>query len=82
MMIFVFDKVENNVEKGENDGYQNFLLFPHCTFRTPLLQGPEKHRILVSERVWGVQKYAERKEKHRLGAHIQQVEKAIKSRTH
>ena len=22
--------VENTVEKGENAGYQHFLLFPHC----------------------------------------------------
>ena len=30
MMIFVFDRVENIVEKGENAGNQHFLLFPHC----------------------------------------------------
>ena len=28
MMIFVFDWVENIVGKGENAGYQHFLLFP------------------------------------------------------
>ena len=28
MMIFVFDRVENIVGKGENAGYQHFLLFP------------------------------------------------------
>ena len=28
MMIYVFDKVENIVGKGENAGYQHFLLFP------------------------------------------------------
>ena len=27
-MIFVFDRVENIVGKGENAGYQHFLLFP------------------------------------------------------
>ena len=27
---FVPDIVENNVGKGENAGYQHFLLFPHC----------------------------------------------------
>ena len=27
MMIFVFDAVENIVGKGENAGYQHFLLF-------------------------------------------------------
>ena len=30
MMIFVFDKAENIVEKGENAGNQHFLLFPQC----------------------------------------------------
>ena len=24
------DSIENNVGKGENAGYQHFLLFPHC----------------------------------------------------
>ena len=28
MMIFVFDRLENIVEKGENAGYQHFLPFP------------------------------------------------------
>ena len=28
MIIFVFDRVENIVGKGENAGYQHFLLFP------------------------------------------------------
>ena len=28
MMIFLFDRVENIVGKGENAGYQHFLLFP------------------------------------------------------
>ena len=30
MMIFIFDRVENSVGKGENAGYQNFLLFLQC----------------------------------------------------
>ena len=30
MMIFIFDRVENIVGKGENAGYQHFLLFPQC----------------------------------------------------
>ena len=30
MAICVPNTVENNVGKGENDGYQHFLLFPHC----------------------------------------------------
>ena len=30
MIISVFDRVENNVGKGENAGYLHFLLFPQC----------------------------------------------------
>ena len=30
MMIFVFDRVENIVGRGEKAGYQHFLLFPQC----------------------------------------------------
>ena len=30
MMISLFDGVENTVGKGENAGYQHFLLFPQC----------------------------------------------------
>ena len=29
-MISVYDWVENIVRKGENTGYQRFLLFPQC----------------------------------------------------
>ena len=30
MIKFLSEKVENNVGKGENAGYQHFLLFPQC----------------------------------------------------
>ena len=30
MMISLIDRVENTVGKGENAGYQYFLLFPQC----------------------------------------------------
>ena len=30
MMTSLFDTIENNVVKGENAGYQHFLLFPRC----------------------------------------------------
>ena len=30
MMISLFGGVENTVGKGENAGYQHFLLFPQC----------------------------------------------------
>ena len=34
VMIYLFDRVENTVGKGENAGYQHFLLFPQC-FQKP-----------------------------------------------
>ena len=34
MMIYLFDRVDNTVGKGENTGYQYFLLFLQC-FRKP-----------------------------------------------
>ena len=36
VMIFVFDRIENIVGKGENAGYQHFLLFPQSFQRTLL----------------------------------------------
>ena len=30
MKIFLSDRAENTVGKGENAGYQHFLLFPQC----------------------------------------------------
>ena len=30
MIISVFDKIENIMGKGENAGYQHFILFPRC----------------------------------------------------
>ena len=29
-MIFVFDRIEHIVGKGENASYKHFLLFPQC----------------------------------------------------
>ena len=37
MMISLLDRVENTVGKGENAGYQHFLLFPKC-FPKPLFR--------------------------------------------
>ena len=34
IMGFVFERVENIVGKGENAGYQHFLLFPQCFQKT------------------------------------------------
>ena len=39
MMIYVFDRVENIVGRGENAGYQHFLLF-HNVFESPVYQSP------------------------------------------
>ena len=36
MMIFVLDRVENTVGKGENAGCQHFLLFLQC-FPKPII---------------------------------------------
>ena len=42
---FVSKRVGNIVEKGENAGYQHFLLFPQC-FQKPSLLGLFKVRIM------------------------------------
>ena len=42
MMIVVFDRVENLVGKGENAGYQHFLLFPQC-FPKASASAPREH---------------------------------------
>ena len=46
MMIAVFDREENIVGKGENAGYQHFLLFPQC-FPKPTSLGVVKSRDCV-----------------------------------
>ena len=43
--ISVSDRVENIVEKGENAGYQHFLLFPQC-FQKLAVSRLLKHRIV------------------------------------
>ena len=45
MVGYVFDRVENIVGKGENAGYQQFLLFPQCFQKSDLL-GSLKLRTL------------------------------------
>ena len=42
---FVFGRVENSVGKGENAGYQHFLLFPQC-FLIAFFSGSLKVRIV------------------------------------
>ena len=36
IMICISDRVESIVGKGENAGYQHFLLFPQCFQKTSL----------------------------------------------
>ena len=45
MKISLFDRVENTVGKGENAGYQHFLLFPQY-FPKPSSLGSLKVRIV------------------------------------
>ena len=45
MMVSLFDRVENTVVKGENAGYQHFLLFPQC-FPKPSFLGSLKFGIV------------------------------------
>ena len=45
MKIFIFDRVENTVGKGENAVYQHFLLFP-LYFPKPSCLGSLKVRIV------------------------------------
>ena len=45
MMISLFDRVENTEGKGENAGYQHFLLFPQC-FPNPSSIGSVKVEIV------------------------------------
>ena len=44
-LIFVLGRVENILGKGENAGYQHFLLFPKC-FQKPLSSGSLKVGIV------------------------------------
>ena len=44
-MIFVFDRIENIVGKGENAGYQHFLLFSHV-FQKAYYTGSLKVKIV------------------------------------
>ena len=45
MKISLFDREENCVGKGENTGYQHFLLFPQC-FPNPTYFGSLKVGIV------------------------------------
>ena len=53
MEKFVFDWLENIVEKGDNPASQHFLPFPQC-FQEPSFVGPWKPGS-VSDNIWGMQ---------------------------
>ena len=46
-MIFGFDRVKNIVGKGENAGYQHFLLFPQCFSKDFLLRVVKSQNCVV-----------------------------------
>ena len=46
MVQFSFERVENIVGKGENAGYQHFLLFPQC-FQKVFANGASKAIIVL-----------------------------------
>ena len=50
MIIFVLDIVENIVGKGENAGYQHFLLFPQCFQKTFYLGSLKSRDCVVNSR--------------------------------
>ena len=45
---FVLERIKNIVGKGENAGFQHFLLFPHC-FQKASCTGSLKVRIVCKE---------------------------------
>ena len=47
MINFVSDRVENIVEKGENAGYQHYLLYPQCFQRAFLPRLVKKSDCVV-----------------------------------
>ena len=48
MTIFLFDRAENTMGKGENAGYQHFLLFPQ-SFSKPSSLGSLKSGLCGRE---------------------------------
>ena len=52
MMIFVFDRIDNIVGKGENAGHQHFLVFPQCFQKGFFLRVVKTRDFVVKS--WGV----------------------------
>ena len=55
MMISVFDRVENIVGKGENAGYQHFLLFLQCFQKASFLRVVKSHDCEVKSKGWKIE---------------------------
>ena len=51
MMISVLDWVENTVGKGENAGFQHFLLFPQCFQKDPFLEVVRRRDCVVKSKM-------------------------------
>ena len=47
MMISLYGRVEKNVGKGENAGYQHFLLFPQCFQKASTTSAKDRWRLEV-----------------------------------
>ena len=57
LMISVFDRVENIVGKGENAGYQHFLLFPQCFQKTSFLGVVKSQDCVVKSLLSSLQQF-------------------------
>ena len=55
-MISLFDRVENTVGKGENAGYQHFLLCPQC-FPKPSFLGSLKVELCGKELIHQIEEF-------------------------
>ena len=44
--------MENNVEKGENAGYQHFLLFPQCFQKSFFSESIKSGSCVKGETLW------------------------------
>ena len=53
MEWFFFDKIENMVGKGENAGYQHFLLFLQCFQKANTTRADNTSMLLILDRILG-----------------------------
>ena len=76
MMISVFHRVENILGKGENAGYQHFLLFPQC-FQKASFLGSLKVRIMWQRVYMKFHKFAQDKKKMKFNFILHKTGKLI-----